>query len=427
MLSLLRKRVPVIKSGLDPSLSLHILQHMPCAVFVVDLRSDTYGVVFTNDAFAKSIGVPSPRDLIGRSVDSFFHRQQPDGRTSDDVSPEFVGGMKEHGRHKATINFAREDGSAFEVDVHAIVTEHDGVPYAIAFVDDSDRVEREAEKKREMVHLAAQFESSVGRVVDAVRDSSSHLAGLASTLSSTSQHSSHRSHSTAEAAEEARKNITAMSSATEELGSSIQEILRQVDGSSSFAKNAVDEAVRTLTLVEQLKAAATRIGDMVSMISKIASQTNLLALNATIEAARAGEAGRGFAVVAAEVKALASQTDKATEEITAQITLIQDVTQSTADAIEQTTRQIREIASMSTMATAAVVQQNAATSEITANMSQVASHAGRVSDGIADVASTVQEVEAVASRVLGLASEMSSHSESLSTQAKSFIETVKAA
>ncbi|WP_162561198.1 methyl-accepting chemotaxis protein [Methylobacterium terrae] len=423
----MRKRKRSVANGLAPSLSLHVLQHMPCAVFVVDLRTDHYGVVFTNEAFAKSMGVASPRDLLGRSVDSFFHRQQPDGKTNHDVSPEFVGGMQERGWHKATVNFTRHDGSAFEVDVHAVVTTHDGVPYAVAFVDDSDRVEQEAEKKREMTRLAAQFEASVGQVVEAVKTSSSQLAGLASTLSSASQHASHRSDATADAAEEARRNITTMSSATEELGSAIQEILRQVDGSSSFARNAVDEAARTLTLVDRLKAAATRIGDMVSMIAKIASQTNLLALNATIEAARAGEAGRGFAVVAAEVKALASETDKATAEITAQIALIQDVTQSTAEAIEQTTKQIREIAGMSTTATEAVMQQDAATGEITANMSQVASHAGKVSAGISDVAATVREVDAVASRVLGLASEMSFHSESLSAEATSFIETVKAA
>lgn len=226
--------------GLDFSLSMQILRSMPCALYVVDLNSDKLTIIFANSAFARNMGAVSGESIIGRTVDTLFHSQQPEGRTKDDVAPIFVQGMQEKGWHKAAVNYARDDGSAFEVDAHVVVTTHDGKTYAIAFVDDSARVEREAEKKRQMVRLAAQFEASVGQVVDAVKDSSGHLASLAATLSSTSQHSSHRSHSTAEAAEDARRTMAAMSSATEELGSSIQEILRQVDGSSAFAQNAVD-------------------------------------------------------------------------------------------------------------------------------------------------------------------------------------------
>ena len=176
-----------------------------------------------------------------------------------------------------------------------------------------------------------------------------------------------------------------------------------------------------------LTEATARIGDVVGLISSIAAQTNLLALNATIEAARAGAAGRGFAVVAAEVKELAGQTARATEEITGQIAAIQASTGQAAGAIGQITARIAQISEVATSIAAAGEEQGAATQEIVRNVSQAAQGTGEVTGNIAGVAGAAEETGAAASQVLGAASELSRQSEHLSAEVARFLDTVRAA
>ena len=216
------------------------------------------------------------------------------------------------------------------------------------------------------------FETSIGGIVDTVSSAAAELQTAAGSLSSTAGESNRQATAVATASEEASTNVQTVASATEELSASIAEISRQVSESSRIARRAVDEAGRANVTVESLAVEAQKIGEVVKLISDIASQTNLLALNATIEAARAGEAGKGFAVVASEVKSLASQTAKATDEIGQRISQIQGATNGTVEAIGSVQKTIEEISGISTTITAAVEQQGAATREIARNVQQAA-------------------------------------------------------
>ncbi|MET3409316.1 methyl-accepting chemotaxis protein [Methylobacterium sp. 1030] len=284
-----------------------------------------------------------------------------------------------------------------------------------------------AERRRTMVELADGFERAVGGIVGMVSSSATELQATAQQMTATAQETASQSTTVAAAAEEAATNVNTVAAAAEELGSSVQEIGRQVTGSAHLAQAAVGAADETAHLVQALSQTAARIGDMVGMISGIAGQTNLLALNATIEAARAGAAGRGFAVVATEVKALAEQTAKATEEIARQIGEVQGVTARAVTAIGGITGRIQEIDSVATSIAAAVEEQGAATQEIVRNVSQAAAGASEVTGNIAGVAQASEETGAAAGQVLSAASELSRQFEHLGAEVSRFLATVRAA
>ncbi|MGU3422359.1 cache domain-containing protein [Methylobacterium sp. D54C] len=289
------------------------------------------------------------------------------------------------------------------------------------------RASAEEHRKRAMREMADGFEAAVGGVIGMVSSSATELQATAGTMSGTAAETAAQSSAVAAAAEEAASNVNTVAAAAEELGSSVQEIGRQVDGAAELARQAVGEADQAGTLVHELSTAVARIGDVVGLISNIASQTNLLALNATIEAARAGAAGKGFAVVAAEVKALAEQTAKATSEISGQILQIQVSTGQAVASIGGITGRIREISNVATSIAAAVEEQGAATQEIVRNVAQAASGTGEVTGNIAGVAGAAEETGAAATQVLGAASELSRQSEHLTAEVARFLATVRAA
>ena len=284
-----------------------------------------------------------------------------------------------------------------------------------------------AARKQTMLELADGFERAVGGIVGLVSSSATELQATAQSMTASATQTATQSTTVAAAAEEAAANVHTVAAAAEERGSSVQEIGRQVLGSAGLAQSAVGEADQTHHLVQALSQAATRIGDMVGLISNIAGQTNLLALNATIEAARAGEAGRGFAVVASEVKELAAQTAKATEEISQQIGQIQGVTGQAVTAIGGITARIREIDSVATSIAAAVEEQGAATQEIVRNVAQAATGTNEVTSNIAGVAQASEDTGAAASQVLNAAGELSRQSEHLGAEVSRFLSTVRAA
>ena len=271
------------------------------------------------------------------------------------------------------------------------------------------------------------FEAMVGEMVGSLAGASTELEASATTLSSTADHAQGLATMVAAASEEASTNVQSVASATEELSSSINEISRQVQESARMASTAVDEAGATNGRVEQLAKAASRIGDVVELINAIAGQTNLLALNATIEAARAGEAGRGFAVVAAEVKALADQTAKATNEIGQQVIDIQAATKESVGAIREISGTIEKLSEISSAIAAAVEQQGAATQEISRNVQQAAQGTHQVSSHVADVQRGAGETGHASSQVLSAAQSVASESVRLKSQVEKFLSAVRAA
>lgn len=297
-----------------------------------------------------------------------------------------------------------------------------------AEAEEAERKKRaEAEKKVQMNKLADTFQSSVGAVVDTVSSASTQLQGSAHALSSTAEETNRQSTAVAAASEQATVNVRTVAAAAEELSASITEISQQVAQSSQMAQNAVTEANRADKMVQGLVESSQKIGDVLSLISDIAEQTNLLALNATIEAARAGDAGKGFAVVAAEVKNLANQTAKATEEIGGQISGIQNATKDAVTAIQGIGKNIAEINQVAGAIAAAIEEQSAATREIAENVQQASAGTSEVASNIVGVTKAAGETGQASSQVLESARELSKQADTLRHEVSSFIETVRAA
>jgi methyl-accepting chemotaxis protein len=253
------------------------------------------------------------------------------------------------------------------------------------------------------------------------------LESAAGSMSKTAETTQQLSTAVASASEESSTNVQSVAAATDEMATSVSEISRQVQESSRIADEAVKQAERTDARIADLSQAAGRIGDVIKLITAIAEQTNLLALNATIEAARAGSAGKGFAVVAQEVKQLAAQTAKATDEIRGQIAGMQTATQDSVAAIKEIGDTIARISQIATTVAAAVEEQGASTQEIARNVQQAAQGTAQVTGNITEVTRGASETGSAASQVLQSAKGLANESTRLKMEVAKFLANVRAA
>jgi methyl-accepting chemotaxis protein len=296
-----------------------------------------------------------------------------------------------------------------------------------AAAQDAQNRASSAARRAELILFADEFEAAVGSIVSNVSASAVQLESAAGTLSRTAETTQNLSSRVAGASEEASSNMQSVATATEELSASVDEIGRRVRESNKIAEAAVLQAQQTDGRIGKLSRAAQEIGDVVKLITAIAEQTNLLALNATIEAARAGDAGRGFAVVAAEVKSLASQTAKATDEISSHITGMQGATQESVSAIKEIGGTIGQISAIASSIAGAVEQQSSATQEIARSVQNVAQGTHEAAANIMQVNRGATETGSASEEVLNSAKTLSSESTRLRQELDNFMANIRAA
>ncbi len=284
-----------------------------------------------------------------------------------------------------------------------------------------------AARQRTIEAYVGEFEGMVRQTLQQLGDASSQMRTTSSGLSTVSRQTNERVEVAEKASNEASMSVESVASASEELSASIGDISRQAAHAAGIASRAVSQASETDGTVQGLAKSAGRIGEVVGLINTIAAQTNLLALNATIEAARAGEAGRGFAVVASEVKSLASQTAKATDEISEQIADIQKVVGEAIDAIKGIGGIIGEVNEVATAIAAAVQQQGAATQEITRSTQYAAQGTKNVSDNITGVKADADAAAAAARNVKQASETLETQSQQLGNQVTEFLGKIRAA
>ncbi len=360
----------------------------------------------------------SLRDLIDHRIKVGTFSGNRDQYIADLLSSLSKGKTVSHvradeGRFIAITNRPMSDGGW--VATHADITERHVAAIATTSM-------KELESRRAVIDGAiASFRERVESELHSVSDSAHAMQSTAVGLLSASEQASQRAQGAVHASTEASANVATAATAASELSASIAEISEQLTRATEVVRVSVNEAESTNREIAGLAAAAQKIGDVVKLIRDIAEQTNLLALNATIEAARAGEAGRGFAVVASEVKSLAVQTAKATEEIASQILAVQGSTTSAVDAIRNIAGRMKEISSYTSAVAASVEEQNAATGEISHNVAGAAQGTDTVVEVLGDVAGAATATRSSAETVLSASRSVESAVAKLRGEVETFL------
>jgi|GEM_PF-2370404 uncharacterized protein YoxC len=386
--------------------------------------------VHCNDACVRILGARDKRHVLEVGPAKVTSERQPDGKLTADIFKQCADALQQGKtfEYPGLAGHTLDTNKTLFVDISWVPTKFRGEPAVLSYlVNSSERIRIADEAREKIREIARNFESTIGGLVESLAATAGEMRSTSQGMSATAKDASTQASSVLATVGEASSNVQIVAAATEELSSSVSEIGRQVTQSTQIAGQAVDEANRTNATVQGLSSAAQKIGDVVNLISDIASQTNLLALNATIEAARAGEAGRGFAVVASEVKSLASQTGKATEDISAQVAAMQSATSEVVEAIKNIGGTIGAMNEIATTIAAAVEEQGSATREIARNVQATASGTSQMSTSIGGVTRAAGEAGTAAGQVLTLADKLGTQADTLRANVEGFLTRIRAA